>query len=490
MALLVGLLSTTSCRSIRLPGGWIVNFPGFSGDPIPEDQLGQRLRLPRGFTVSTYVTGIPNARMLRVTERGDLLVSSPRSGKVFLIPAGPDPAVGGTPAVLLEGLNAPHGLALHGGWLYVAETDALRRVRFDATNRQITGPVEPIVTGIPPAGRHWTRTIGIGPDGWLYLSVGSSCNVCIETDLRRAAITRYRPDGSSEQLYATGLRNAVGFTWQPGSGALYATDNGRDLLGDDFPPCELNRVVEGGFYGWPFAHGDRVADPDYGDGNHQRIASSIPPAFDLGAHTAPLGIAFYEGGMFPERYRNAAFVALHGSWNRSQKSGYKVVALFFDSAGVTAAEDFLVGFELDDDVIGRPVDVAQARDGSLFVSDDYTGSVFRVAYGETPRQGVAPVSRLAPTGDPLAALARPEREAAVERGARLWRDHECAKCHGPGTDTNVRPLNDLARKYDIDGLARYLMVPQPPMPVFPLSEAERRDLAVHLLATHGKGVAQ
>jgi glucose/arabinose dehydrogenase len=466
-----------------LPGGWIINFPGFSGDPIAEAELGRRLRLPRGFSVATYASGIPNARMLRVTERGDVLVSAPREGKVFLIPPGPEPAAGGTPAVLLDGLDAPHGLALHDGWLFVAETGAILRVRFDAATRRTDGDPERIVTGLPAGGRHWTRTIGIGPDGWLYLSVGSSCNVCIEKDLRRAAISRYRLDGSGEQLYATGLRNAVGFAWQPASGDLYATDNGRDLLGDDFPPCELNRIVEGGFYGWPFANGTRLPDPDYGKGNADRIAASIAPIFELEAHTAPLGVAFYDGTMFPERYRGAAFVALHGSWNRSEKSGYKVVALFFDS-GKVSAEDFLVGFERENDVIGRPVDVAPMPDGALLVSDDYTGSIYRIAYGESTRSTAIP-TRPARVGDPLAAIPANERQAASERGAQLWQSHECAKCHAPGADPSFRPLTGLAAKYDLAGLTHYLLVPQPPMPVFPLSESQRRDLAIHLLTVYG-----
>jgi glucose/arabinose dehydrogenase len=282
--------------------------------------------------------------------------------------------------VLLEGLNRPHGIDLHQGWLYVAETGAVGRVRFDAERGEAIGEFESVVTGLPTGGAHSKRTVRFGPDGWMYVSVGSSCNVCEESDPRRAAILRYRPDGSGEQIYATGLRNAVGFDWRPGTGELYATDNGRDLLGDDFPPCELNRVVEGGFYGWPYANGDNRPDPDLGERGAARIAGALPPAHGFRAHNAPLGITFVRGSRVPPDYRGAALVALHGSWNRTRKDGYKVVSLHWDPEGRIEERDFLVGFELDEDVIGRPVDVAEAPDGSFYISDDYAGAIYRVAW--------------------------------------------------------------------------------------------------------------
>ncbi|HET7294239.1 MAG TPA: PQQ-dependent sugar dehydrogenase, partial [Vicinamibacteria bacterium] len=226
---------------------------------------------------------------------------------------------------------------------------------------------------------HWTRTIRFGPDGWLYASIGSSCNVCMEEDRRRAAIVRYRSDGSGEELYATGLRNAVGFDWRPGTDELFATDNGRDMLGDEFPPCELNRVVAGGFYGWPFANGDRVPDPEYGRGREADVARSIPPVHGFRAHNAPLGIAFVRAANAPSELKGAALVALHGSWNRTKKDGYKVVSLHFEADGRVSERDFLAGFLKDEHVIGRPVDVAEGPEGALYVSDDYGGAVFRVA---------------------------------------------------------------------------------------------------------------
>ena len=259
---------------------------------------------------------------------------------------------------------------------------AIRRVRYDPLRMTTEGELETVVSNLPRGGNHWTRTVRFGPDGWMYVSVGSSCNVCIEQDKRRAAILRYRPDGSGEEIYATGLRNAVGFDWRPLTGALFATDNGRDLLGDDSPPCELNQVKRRGFYGWPFAHGDRVPDPEFGKGQASRIRASTPPVHGFIAHTAPLGITFYRGRAFPTRYRGSAFVAQHGSWNRTQKSGYRVVLLEWDDAtGEISESDFVVGFEVNEDVIGRPVDVAVGPDGALYISDDYAGAVYRVSYG-------------------------------------------------------------------------------------------------------------
>jgi glucose/arabinose dehydrogenase len=351
-------------------------------EPPPQSELEKRLKLPDGFSVGLFADGLRNARFMRFTSAGDLLVSSPREGKVFLLErdANGDGRADGT-RVLLEGLNRPHGLEFVGDRLYVAEMGAIVRVGFDAAARAVQGERETVLAGLPEGGNHWTKTIGLGPDGWLYVSIGSTCNVCLEEDERRASMARLRPDGSGFELYATGLRNSAGFDWRPADGALYATDNGRDMLGDDFPPCELNRIEPGKFYGWPFVNGAGVADPDFGGQGGEKAAASVPPAHGFGAHTAPLGIRFYRGSAFPERYRGQAFVALHGSWNRTTKSGYKVVLLAWPPRGGAIVEsDFLTGFELDGNVIGRPVDVQDGPDGALYVSDDFGGAVYRVAY--------------------------------------------------------------------------------------------------------------
>ena len=480
-----------ACGYLHLPGGWIVNFPGFGGNAIPEAQLNERLRVPEGFFLNTYVGGIENARLLRFTPTGDLLVSSPRTGTVWLVERDADgDGYADGKRVLLDGLYQPHGLALHDGWLYVAETTAVLRVRFDAATGTVSGTPERIITGLPDAGNHWTRTVDVGPDGKLYVTVGSSCNVCLEEDARRAAMLRFDLDGRNGEIYATGLRNAVDFEWQPGTNDLYATDNGRDLLGDDFPPCELNEIVQGGFYGWPIANGDRVPDPDFGTGNAERIIASIPPAHAFGAHVAPLGMTFYRRvpqpapAAFPSDWDGVAFVAEHGSWNRSHKSGYQVVALRFAPDGTITETPFLTGFMKDEKVFGRPVDPAVGRDGALYVSDDYTGVIYRVAYG-TAARGAGPAAPT-PRGDPFAGLDTATRTAMAARGADLWTANDCARCHvaeraQPGA---YKALADLQARYGVDTLAAFLRTPQAPMPVFPFDDQQRRDLAVYVLQQH------
>lgn len=477
----VAAVFLAACSHVALPGGYVLNFPGSSGDPLSNEDMG-RLRVPDGFSVTVFESGIPNVRMMRFTDEGDLLVSAPRAGRVYLVERDVDgDGVAQGNRVLLEGLDRPHGLALHDGWLYVAETGAVLRVRFDAKKRAVVGAPERIIEDLPSGGRHWTRTVGVGPDDRLYVSVGSSCNACIEDDARRAAITRYALDGSGEEIHATGLRNAVGFAWQPGTGALFATDNNRDLLGDDFPPGELDVITAGGFYGWPFANGDRVPDPDFDEGYEAEIAASIPPAHGFAAHTAPLGITFYEGDRFPERYRGAAFVALHGSWNRSKKIGYEVVAVLFGEDDLLREEPFLTGFLHEDEVIGRPVDIAVGPDGALYVSDDYTGQIYRVAYGEGRRAAVVPGTRTAVVADPLAGIDRSALASARKQGASLFADGNCSSCHGPDRAEGQRPLADLQSRYSIDSLEQFLAAPQPPMPLYPLDAAQRRALAIYVL---------
>ena len=262
------------------PDRFVVNAPvrhllfGRGIEAPPPQTVAARLRGPEGTAVSRFAEDVPNARFLRFTPAGDLLVSQPRAGSVVRLLADRDgDGRSDGRAEVVGGLNRPHGLDLHDGWLYVAETDAIGRIRFDLRTGATSGGFERVVTGLPSGGNHWTRTLRFSPDGWMYVSIGSSCNACVEEDPRRATLVRYRPDGSGEEVFATGLRNSVGFDWRPEDGQIYATDNGRDLLGDDFPPCELNRVERGGFYGWPVANGDRVPDPDHGKGQEARIAA-------------------------------------------------------------------------------------------------------------------------------------------------------------------------------------------------------------------------
>lgn len=357
-----------------------INIPLFKKDSPNPATINRRIKLPEGFTLSLYAGDLPGARMLQATSRGDLLVSLPNRGQVVLLERDSDgDDLPDGRRILLTGLNKPHGIDLYQDWLYVAETDAIARIRFDAETGKTHGGYQRIVTGIPDGG-HWTRTVRFGPDGLMYVAVGSSCNACIEKSSKRGAILRYRPDGSQGEIFATGLRNTVGLDWHPQTRALYGVDNGRDFLGDNFPPCELNLIQQGKFYGWPYSNGDRVPDPDFGKGNEDKIAGSVIPAHKFRPHNAPLGIKFLAGGNLPEAYQNAALVALHGSWNRSVKDGYKVVSLHFSNNNRIVERDFITGFEQNGDVIGRPVDIAQGTDGSLYISDDYSGSIYRVTY--------------------------------------------------------------------------------------------------------------
>jgi len=374
--------------SLLLPERYAVNAPmihmmsgWFGADAPDQDMFGARIRVPAGFAIGVFATEVPGVRFLRPLPGGGLLATTPRAGKVWLL--APDRDGDGrsdSARVLLEGLERPHGLDLYESWLYVAEGSGVGRVRIDPGSGELAGRYERVVNGLPEGGNHWSRTVRFGPDGWMYVSVGSSCNACLENDERRAAMLRFQPDGSEGEIFATGLRNSAGFDWRPGTDALYATDNGRDLLGDDFPPCELNLVRRGGFYGWPFANGDRVADPDWGS-RSERVRNSIPPAHLFGAHVAPLGIVFLRNPALPAEWRGTALVALHGSWNRTSKSGYKVVSLHWADDGKIAERDFLVGFEENENVIGRPVDVAEASDGTIYVSDDYASSIYWVKFG-------------------------------------------------------------------------------------------------------------
>lgn len=334
------------------------------------------LSVPEGFVID-YFSDIPGARAIRATDKGDLLVSSPISKAVYLIRTD-------TRAVqtLLSGLNSPNGIDLHEGWLYIGETQRVGRIRFDPERREVVGGYETIIRGLPNNRIHHLRALRFGPDDHLYISIGSSCNVCIERDSRHATIMRFAPDGSAATIYAKGLRNSVGFDWHPITKLMYATDNGRDWLGDNFPPCELNLVTKGGFYGWPFANGDRVLDPELGKGHEAEAQHSLAPVHLFRPHNSPLGITFLRNKKLPSPWLNSALVALHGSWNRTHKDGYKVVALEQVSNSHFREHDFVTGFLKDSQTTGRPADIAEMSDGTIFLSDDYSGTIYRISRQE------------------------------------------------------------------------------------------------------------
>jgi glucose/arabinose dehydrogenase len=345
----------------------------------------EAVTLPPGFAIGVFAAGLEGVRFLAYSPDGDLFASIPSQNRVVVLPDANQDGTADAVTTFAEGaayhLNMPHGLAFRGRWLYVANTDGVVRFETFPTEHIARGPPETLLP-LPGEGQHWTRTLAWGPDELLYVSVGSSCDACVEENPLRAAVVRFRPDGSDGTLFARGLRNAVGLAFHPDTGELWVTDNGRDLLGDDQPADELNVLEPGGNYGWPFCHGAGIPDPELTGGDAGGCAGSLPPAVLIPAHSAPLGLTFYVGGTFPEDYHGDLFVAYHGSWNRTEPTGYKVVRVPFD-AGRPAGppEDFAGGWLLPDTRRwGRPVDVLTGSDGSLLVSDDAGGHIYRIFY--------------------------------------------------------------------------------------------------------------
>ncbi len=453
---------------------------GLGGPAIDQAQARQRYRLPAGFSLSLYSAELSRARFLRFTPAGDLLVSRTHAGEVVLLRQDADgDGVSDSQETLLSGLSRPHGLDVTPGWLYVAESHRVGRVPFDREAGRVTGDYEVVIDGLTDNGNHGLKTIRIGADGMLYLAQGSTCNVCEEEDPRRATLMRYAPDGSGGEIIATGLRNSVGFDWSPFDGGLYATDNGRDLLGDDFPPCELNLIEPGRFYGWPYFNGDNVPDPDMGPDPLAGARRPTAPVHAFRAHNAPLGITFLrDTDGWPAEFQRSALVALHGSWNRSEPDGYKVVSLHWTEQGIVE-RDFLSGFLLDGDVSGRPVDVAQGPDGAVYISDDYAGAIYRVTYDGMGSVAMPPASVSAGEEPAAPWLEDADLEALAAQGRALYVLHDCAACHERGE--NPALMDGLAQRRSHASVVDVLAAPQPPMPLFPLEEEERRALAVYLL---------
>jgi glucose/arabinose dehydrogenase len=345
-----------------------------------------KLQVPAGFQVTVFgETSSP--RLLAFSPGGVLLATSVSSGTVVAMP---DPAHRGKAVrvvTVLRGLDGPHGIAFHNGELYIAERRALKRYEWDEAGLKASNPRQ--VVELPDSlGGHATRTI-VFANGKLYVSAGSSCNVCTEDDPRRTAVMEFNEDGSGMRLFATGTRNAVGLAFNPRTGTVWGTENGRDRLGDDLPPEEINDYGKaGGDFGFPYCYslkGKPVPDTTFG-GNDAQCAKTVPARVEILAHSAPLGLAFYDGSAFPDNYRGDLFVALHGSWNSSVLHGYKVVRIHFNEHGEPQSpEDFLSGFVRPGErragrYRGRPVGVAVGPDGSLYVSDDSADLLYRVTY--------------------------------------------------------------------------------------------------------------
>ena len=346
----------------------------------------KQLKLPKGFHIAVYAQ-VDGPRMLTFTPGGALLVSASDEGKVVALPDAKHTGKAERSVTVLHGLNEPHGLEFYEGKLYVAENDKVRRYDWDEANLRATNPR--IIAGLPGGGGHSTRSL-VFHGGKMYVSVGSSCNACIEKDPRRAAVLEFNPDGSGQRIFARGLRNAVGLAVNPKTNTIWVTVNGRDWLGDDLPPETIYDLgKDGGDFGWPYCYGDRIPDLNFTKPGDDRCKRVIAPKVQMQAHSAPLGLAFYEGTMFPPEYRNNLFVAFHGSWNRSVPTGYKVVRIKLDDKGqpVGGAQDFITGWLAPGETkkgrwMGRPVGTVFGSDGSLYVSDDAGGVVYRVTYGK------------------------------------------------------------------------------------------------------------
>ena len=335
------------------------------------------IRLPPGFRVAPYAE-VPNARSMTLGERGTLFVGT-QTGEVYAVLPGETAEGTHRVVTIARNLHRPNGVAFRGGALYVAEVS--RILKYDGIESRLFSPPGPVVvsTSFPKDEHHGWKFIRFGPDGMLYIPVGAPCNICKRADPRYAAILRMRPDGTGLEVFASGVRNTVGFDWNPDTSELWFTDNGRDMMGDDLPPDELNRAPGKGLhFGFPFVHGKNLPDPEFGA--RGKPTGFTPPELELPAHVAALGMRFYTGRMFPPGYRGQIFIAEHGSWNRSKPVGYRVSLVRLEWNRVTSYEVFAEGWLQGGEAWGRPVDVQVMPDGSLLVSDDKAGMIYRISY--------------------------------------------------------------------------------------------------------------
>jgi glucose/arabinose dehydrogenase len=361
---------------------WFTQAPA----PLPLDQI----KLPPGFSIAVYASGVENAREMSLGAKGTLFVGSRSAKKVYAIVDRDHDQKADQVLTIATGLTDPIGVTFHDGALYVAEVS--RITRYDDVESKLESPPAPVVINkdLPTESHHGQKFIRFGPDGLLYVPVGAPCNVCERTDDPRfATILRMKADGSGTEIFASGVRNTVGFDWHPQTRELWFTDNGRDLLGDDIPPDELNHAPKKGLaFGFPYCHAGEVKDPEFGD--KHACSEFQPPARKLDPHGAAIGMRFYTGRMFPDEYRNQIFIAEHGSWNRSVPIGYRVMVAKLDGNKVTSFTPFAEGWlqgtgttrgnTTNGQTSGRPADVLVMPDGALLVSDDLAGVIYRISY--------------------------------------------------------------------------------------------------------------
>ena len=340
----------------------------------------EKIKMPAGFSISIFAE-VPDARSLAVSPSGTVYVGNKDGDKVYAVRDTNADNIADKRWVLASGLNSPNGVAFHNGDLYVAEIS--RIIRLTDVENNLDNPREPIVItdAYPTETHHGWKYIAFGPDGKLYVPVGAPCNICERDEEIFATITRMDADGGAPEIFAQGIRNTVGFTWHPQTGELWFTDNGRDMMGDNLPNCELNRADKKGLhFGYPYCHEGTVKDPEFGA--KRKCDDFTPPVEKLGPHVAPLGLKFYTGDMFPPSYVNQIFVARHGSWNRSKKVGYDISLVKLENNQSKGTEVFATGWleEETQKAWGRPVDVLILKDGSMLISDDAANVIYRISY--------------------------------------------------------------------------------------------------------------
>ncbi len=378
----------TTTETFSLPYREDTSFADLPSDLAPAKVVGpqdhdlplDRLWLPKGFTVEVYVSDIENARSMARGDEGTLFVGTRSKGNVYAVLDRENDLTPDTTLTIAKGLKMPNGVALHEGDLYLAEIDKVWRYPdIEASLPDIPEP-ELVSDQFPSDEHHGWKHIAFGPDDKLYVPVGAPCNICEKEDTVYSTIMRMNPDGSQLEVYAHGVRNSVGFDWHPETQALWFTDNGRDRMGDNVPRDELNRAPQKGMhFGYPYCHAGDVPDPEFGA--KRSCEEFIAPAQKMAPHTAALGIEFYTGDHFPAGYKQKAFVAEHGSWNRSVPIGYRVTNVTIEKGQATAYEVFATGWLKENGKPwGRPVDVLELPDGSLLVSDDYGDAIYRIRY--------------------------------------------------------------------------------------------------------------
>jgi glucose/arabinose dehydrogenase len=361
-------------RSALFFGLSLLAAPAFAATP-PMDSL----KLPPGFQIAVWTDQVPNAREMALGSKGTVFVGSRDAGKVFAVTDSDGDGKADKVRTIASGLQLPVGVAFHNGDLYISAVSKILVLR-DIENHLDAPPKPEVVTDkLHTETHHGWKFIAFGPDSKLYVPVGAPCNICDRDSEGFAQLLRMNPDGSGVETVAHGIRNTVGFDWRPSDKSLWFTDNGRDELGDDVPSDELNHITrKGEHFGYPYCHQGDTLDPEFGKG--KSCKDYTPPVLKLGAHVASLGMRFYEGKQFPASYKGAVIVAEHGSWNRSKKSGYRVMTVRLNGNKVASYEPLVEGFLVNEEVSGRPADVQPLPDGSLLISDDDNGAIYRVTY--------------------------------------------------------------------------------------------------------------